>query len=139
MSGPGSGPGPRGLQRGSPTRELKHVKKYSATILEDASGRPSEPQLLIRVTRQLTVGEYEIELLLVNKQLRILAHEGTNPEALLIDVSEEQTAMIFNAFQHNYLQLANAIDICDKKLVIVPPRVPSSHPHLQMIIARPAH
>ena len=62
----------------------------------------------------------------------IIAVDTVNPETLLVEIPEDKAASILASFNNDYLRLLQSIDIIDKKLIMMRPKVISS----QLIVSR---
>ena len=53
----------------------------------------------------------------------IIAVDTVNPETLLVEIPEDKTNGILMSFNYDYKSLVQSIDILNKKLVIMKPKV----------------
>ena len=53
----------------------------------------------------------------------IIAVDIENPETLLVEISEDKANQLVSSFNSNFEELVNSIDIRNKKLVIMKPKV----------------
>ncbi len=53
----------------------------------------------------------------------IIAVDVTNPETLLVEIPEEKATQLLGNFDNDYERLVQSIDILNKKLVVMKPKV----------------
>jgi hypothetical protein len=53
----------------------------------------------------------------------IIAVDTVNPETLLVEIPEDKAASILASFNNDYPRLLQSIDIIDKKLIMMRPKV----------------
>ncbi len=55
--------------------------------------------------------------------LYITAFDPTNPESMVVEISEPKANQLLKEFNYDYELLANCLEIINKKLVVLNPRV----------------
>ncbi len=53
----------------------------------------------------------------------IIAVDTKNPETLLVEIPEEKAGLLLDSFDNDYEKLVESIDILNKKLVVMKPKV----------------
>ena len=53
----------------------------------------------------------------------IIAVDIVNPETLLVEIPEDKVGHLLLSFNNDYAQLVQSIDIINKKLVVMKPKV----------------
>ena len=76
---------------------------------------------------QLGQGYYIIEISSDNSCLFIAAYDVESPESLLIELPEKKAEDILREFSNDYEQMANCLQVMNKRLVLLNPVNPLSH------------
>ncbi len=97
----------------------------------------AQRKVLYKAKRKLTPGEYLVELSLFNeycllnrakktilrRKMYIIAVDVVNPETLLVEIPEEKANQLLMSFDNDFEKLVQSIDILNKKLVVMKPKV----------------
>jgi len=77
--------------------------------------------VLYKRGKQLGSGYYIVEISSNNTHIYIAAYDVESPESLLIELPEKRAQEILKEFNNDYEQLASALQVVQRRLVLLNP------------------
>lgn len=77
--------------------------------------------MLYKRGKQLGSGYYIVEISSNNTHIYIAAYDVESPESLLIELPEKRAQDILKEFNNDYEQLASALQVVQRRLVLLNP------------------
>ena len=96
-------------------------------VIKQAENLDENRIVLFKKGMQLGQGYYIIEISSDNSCLFIAAYDVESPESLLIELPEKKAEDILREFSNDYEQMANCLQVMNKRLVLLNPVNPLSH------------
>jgi hypothetical protein len=100
-------------------------------LIRQADALDENRIVLYKKSKQLGNGYYIVEISSNNTHLFIAAYDLESPESLLIELPERRAQDILNEFQNDYEDMANSLQVMNKRLVLLNPvSLSSFNPYL---------